>query len=232
MCNMKTIVKLCCLIVLLASCQEEKGTSSNVQFTAPVGQDIDSVVIDFPIQKIISNSRKRNAKYDIDYGVGTSLKAIPKDILIKYLTPFSVKNISDFSIEYDEYSRYYFFDYAEFDNMILFTIIHDDEVGYDNYYSYTYDKKKGVISDVVLIAVVGADGGHGQEESLSYSSSMDRLIVKTKSDYDEDLFEEGYENCYTRTTTKFETSYEFELDKTIINKRLMSEDVDTICSTN
>lgn len=229
---MKTILEFCCLIVLLASCQEEMESSNNVHLPAPLEQDIESVVIDFPFQKIISNSRKRNAKYEIDYGVGTILKAIPKDILIKYLTPFPVKNITDFSIEYDEYSRYYFFDYAEFEDMILFTIIHDDEVGYDNYYNYTYDKKKGIIRDVVLIALVGADGGHGQSESLIYSTSKDKLLVKTKSDYDEDLFDEGYENCYTRTTSQFETSYQFALDKTIINKRQISEDKDTICSTN
>ncbi|MFT7086493.1 MAG: hypothetical protein ACJAV5_002221 [Vicingaceae bacterium] len=215
----------------MASCQEQKGSSNNVKLNAPIEENTDSIEIDFPFQQIISNSRTRKARYEIDYGVGTNLKAVPKDILTKYLTPFPIRNIKDFSIEYDEYSRYYFFDYVEFDDFILFTIIHDDEVGYDNYYSYTYDKKKGVIRDVVLIAMVGADGGHGQTEALTYSTSKKNLTVKSDSEYDEDLFEEGYENCYTREKTQFETTYKFELLNTQITKRQIKQSIDTICST-
>lgn len=228
---MKTILKLCCLILILASCQEKKVSSNNIKLNATKEENIDSIEIGFPFQQIISNSRTRKTKYEIESGVGTNLKAIPKNILTKYLTPFQIRNIKDFSIEYDEYSRYYFFDYVAFDDFILFTIIHDDEVGYDNYYSYTYDKKKGVIHDVVLIAIVGADGGHGQTETLIYSNSMKDLTVKTLSEYDEDLFSEGYENCYTRECSQFETIFKFELSNTRINKRQIAQGIDTICST-
>lgn len=232
MCNIKTILKFCCFLLILASCQEEKDSSKKIHTTAPVEQNIDSIGFDFPIQQIISNSSKRKTRYEIDYGVGTSLKAIPKDILIKYLTPFPVKNFKNFSIEYDEYSRYYFFDYAEFDDFVVFTIIHDDEVGYDNYYSYTYDKKKGVIRDLVLIAMVGADGGHVQSETLIYAASKKTLTVKTNSRFDEDLFDEGHQGCYARENTKSETTYTFELLNTRINKRQIEQTLDTICSTH
>lgn len=183
----------------------------------------------FPIEEIINNSEKRKSKYNLNYGFIDKTKLIQSEFFKKYLANYSIKNIKDFKMEYDKYSRYYFFDFVEFDKFVSFTIIHDDEVGYDNYYHYTYDKENDKIIDVVMIASVGGDGGHGQEEFLFYSNSLKDLLVKTKSEYDEDLFDEGHKNCYSRLSDIYEIKYRFRQGNTEIIEGKTETFTDTIC---
>jgi hypothetical protein len=183
----------------------------------------------FPINEIIKSSKKRKSKYDLDYGFNDNTKLIQPEFFKNYLANYSIKNIKDFQLEYDKYSRYYFFDFVEFDKFVSFTIIHDDEVGYDNYYNYTYNKESDQITDVVMIASVGGDGGHGQEEFLFYSNSLKDLLVKTKSEYDEDLFDEEHKNCYTRLSDIYETKYKFGQSNTQIIEGKVKTTKDTIC---
>ena len=183
----------------------------------------------FPIKEIIKNSSKRKLKYDLDYGFNDKTKLIQSEFFKKYLANYPIKNIKDFKLEYDKYSRYYFFDFVEFDKFVSFTIIHDDEDGYDNYYNFTYDKESDNITDVVMIASVGGDGGHGQEEFLYYSNSLKDLLVKTKSEYDEGLFDEEHKNCYTRLSDKYETRYKFGQSNTEIIEGKVKTIIDTLC---
>jgi hypothetical protein len=226
--SMKYTLKICCLIIILIGCGERNietpANSPNSNY-----QSEETKSNNFPINEIIKNSIKRKLKYDLDYGFDENTKLIAPDFFKTYLANYSIRNIKDFKLEYDKYSRYYFFDFVEFDKFISFTIIHDDEVGYDNYYNYTYDKESDRITDVVMIALVGGDGGHNQEEFLYYSKSRKVLLVKTKSVYDEDLFDEQYINCYTRLTDIYETKYKFAQRNTEIIDGKMKNTKDTLC---
>lgn len=228
---MKYTLKICCLILILMGCGENnKETLSNKVTSKNSFQKIEETKSNnFPIKEIIKSSNKRKSKYDLEYGFNDKTKLIQPKFFKTHLANYSIKNIKDFQLEYDKYSRYYFFDFVEFDKFVSFTIIHDDEDGYDNYYNYTYDKESDKITDVVMIASVGGDGGHGQEEFLYYSNSMKNLLVKTKSEYDEDLFDDEHKNCYTRLSDIYETKYKFGQSNIQIIEGKVKTTKDTIC---
>lgn len=228
---MNYTLKICCLMMILSGCSEDKKVTPthNKNTTNSNEETKQTKSTNFPIEKIINNSEKRKSKYKLNYGFIDKTKLIQSEFFKKYLANYSIKNIKDFKIEYDKYSRYYFFDFVEFNKFVSFTIIHDDEVGYDNYYNYTYDKESDKITDVVMIASVGGDGGHGQEEFLYYSNSLKDLLVKTKSEYDEDLFDEEHKNCYTRLTDNYETRYKIGQSNTEIIEGKVKTIKDTIC---
>ncbi|MBP5983557.1 MAG: hypothetical protein KA734_07535 [Fluviicola sp.] len=213
---------------ILMGCSEDKkvtpthnkNSTNAIEETKPTN---------FPIEVIINNCEKRKSNYNLDYGFNDKTKLIQSEFFKKYLAKYAIKNINDFKMVYDKYSRYYFFDFVEFDEFVSFTIIHNDEVGYDNYYHYTYDKENDKIIDVVMIASVGGDGGHGQDELLFYSNALKDLLVKTKSEYDEDLFDKGHKNCYSRLSDIYEIKYRFRQDNTEIIEGKTETFTDTIC---
>lgn len=218
------------MLILLGCGKKNDETSTNeVTLKNDIQQTKETKSNKFPIKEIIKSSNKRKSKYNLDYGFNDNTKLIQTDFFKKYLSNYSIKNIKDFQLKYDKHSRYYFFDFVEFDKFVSFTIIHDDEVGYDNYYNYIYNKESDQITDVVMIASVGGEGGHGQDEFLFYSNSLKDLLVKTKSEYDEDLFDEEYKNCYTRLSDVYETNYKFGQNNTQITEGKVKTTKDTIC---
>lgn len=227
---MKYVLKICCLMLIFVGCNE---TPENIQLpkveSKSSEKDEETKKAHFPIDVIIKNSKKRKSKYDLKEKACGDCNQIPSSFFQKYLDNYSVKNIKDFKLKFDEYARYYFFDYVKFNDYVLFTIIHDDEDGYDNYYHFTYDKTNDKINDVVLVASVGGDGGQYQNETLLYANSFSDLRVKTKSVYDEDLFDDVNKNCYSRTTDNYDTKFNFKRDKTKIIQENSKTTCDTIC---
>lgn len=181
-------------IFVLTSCsnQQEKTQSSTST------NQVDT----FPIDYVRQVSSDRQAHYNLDSLDLSKLKSIDTMFFKKWFDNISVNNI-DFKIQFDNYSRYFFFDYKDLDKKFLFSIIHDDEVGYDNLFHFTFDKEKSKIVQVDYIAQTGGDGGHGNIDILDYNKSGDLLTLTSISTFDED-FDKGYTRQYDSTINKIE----------------------------
>ena len=179
---------------MLTSCsnQQEKTQSSTST------NQVDT----FPIDYVRQVSSDRQAHYNLDSLDLSKLKSIDTMFFKKWFDNISVNNI-DFKIQFDNYSRYFFFDYKDLDKKFLFSIIHDDEVGYDNLFHFTFDKEKSKIVQVDYIAQTGGDGGHGNIDILDYNKSGDLLTLTSISTFDED-FDKGYTRQYDSTINKIE----------------------------
>lgn len=217
-------------MLILVGCNQHSKDVGNVKDVSKnIENHKESKTSQFPIDEVINKSEKRKSKYNIEDKACGECKSIPSDFFKKYLANHTVKNIKDFTLKFDQYSRYYFFDYVVHSDFVLFTIIHDDEDGYDNYYHFTYDQINNKITDVVLVASVGGDGGHYQHETLIFTNSFKDLLVKTKSYYDEDLFDELNKDCYSHTVDAFDTKFSFDRSNTKLNQLNMKTTFDTIC---
>ncbi len=231
---MKSPLIICILWILLGCQENKKETSSDKDHSVQRETQTDAQTVatkstSFPIGVIIENAPKRRSNYELKFDFDYPVKLIKPGFFEKYLANYPIKNIKNFSIEFDRSSRYYFFDFVEFEEFVLFTIMHNDEIGYNNFYHYTYDKKTDKITHVVMIASEGGDGGHSQEERLIYSNAFKDLLVKTTSHYDEDLFDEAHQECYSRLSDISETRYKFRQQQTEIIDGKMQTMKDTIC---
>jgi hypothetical protein len=222
---MRQILKYLIVLILTVSCEEQK-TRNNEE--SKVHEKKPEKTNAF-ITTIIKNSYKR-VNGQIQLEEKNFLKhQIKPDFVKKYLTGLKLNNATVTKTEFDKYSSYYFLDYVDFADYFLFTIVHKDEVGYNNFFHYIYDKINNKISDVTFIASSGGEGGHTQKEILLYSKCGIELIVKSNSEYDEDLFDESNKNCYSRILDIYETKYNFCNGKTKITELASNIIKDTIC---
>lgn len=113
-----------------------------------------------------------------------------------------VNNV-DFKIQFDEYSRYYFFDFKDLDKKFLFSIIHNGEVGFNNLFHFTFDKEKNKIVQVDYISETGCDGGYINVDILNYNKNGDILYLTSISRF-YDYFDNGYACQYDSTKFKIE----------------------------
>jgi hypothetical protein len=181
-------------ILVLTSCsnrQEKTESSSSTNL-------VDTLPIDFIRQ--VSLDRKYH--YNMDSLDLSKLKLIDTTFFKKWFDNVSVNN-DDFKIQFDNYSRYYFFDFKDQDTKFLFSIIHDDEVGYYNLFHFTFDKTKQKIVQADYVSQTGGDGGHGNVDLLNYNKTGDILYLTSISTFDED-FDKGYTRQYDSTITKIE----------------------------
>jgi hypothetical protein len=162
----------------------------------------------FPIDFIRQVSLDRKNHYNLDSLDLSKLKAIDTNFFKKWFDNVSVNNV-DFKIQFDSYSHYYFFDFRDQDKKFLFSIIHDDEVGYYNLFHFTFDKEKDKLVQVDYVAQTGGDGGHGNVDILNYNKTGDILYLTSISTFGED-FDKGYTRQFDSTTNKIE----FDLPKT------------------
>jgi hypothetical protein len=135
---------------------------------------------------------------------------------------------SKFMSTYDPYSDYYLFDYAVLKNKFLFTIIHNDEVGYSRLYQFVVDKNKKKIQYAELIAITGSDGGDYTNDSLIFNKSGDKLTVISTSAYEE--IGNGPINIIQYDSTV--RIFNFKLDKRLNKIIHESTRVDTIVERN
>jgi hypothetical protein len=222
---MKNLLKIGCLVFFILACSNEKTETQVAKLEETVKLNPNT----FPIDEIIERSEKRKLTYHFDDVFSDSTKQIPLNFFKKYLANYKVKNMVDFKFSIESYSLYDFFDYAQFNEYVSFTIVYDDESGYDDYFSYIYDKNLDEIVEVYRIATYGADGGHSQTERLYYSNSYMNLLVKTHTLYDEDISDAAHFNCYRRETEKSESRFKFNQGKTTFKFLKTATYADTIC---
>ena len=162
---MKIILKLLFIILIASNCNQTKNKSVNKNKTE-VKKNSNELIIN-----IIHNSTKRkDGCFDLNK-IKYRISKIDFLFVKKYLINFKTDNNIDLRTYFDENSQYYFYDYKEFDDVLLFTIIQNDEIGYDNFAHYVYDKKTNKIVNVSFIASIGGDGGQYEESVLFYSNS-------------------------------------------------------------
>jgi hypothetical protein len=163
------------VLISLESCTSEKNIDqkANLDYQALMKLVVDKSIL-----------RKTHLNLD---SINFNNNRVDTVILKTYFEGLAVSNIKDFKFEYDPFSRYYYYDYIKKDDLILFSIIHDDENGYDNLYHFIFDRSKSSILSVDLIAQTGGDGGHQQIDILDYSPQGDKLRVISISTLDEDF---------------------------------------------
>jgi hypothetical protein len=191
-----TAIMFTLTILVLTSCsirQEKTESSSSTNL-------VDTLPIDFIRQ--VSLNRKYH--YNLDSLDLSNLKLIDSTFFKKWFDNVSVvsANNVDFKIQFNNYSRYYFFDFKDQDRKFLFSIIHDDEVGYYNLFHFTFDKTKKYFQ-ADYVSQTGCDGGHCNVDILNYNKTGDILYLTSISKFDED-FDKGYICQYDTTITKIE----------------------------
>lgn len=168
---MKTIYTLL-VFAVLSSCSNEKLKVESIDTPT-------NVAVALPLETIKSNSIERQFYYNLDSVEIDELKLIDSTFFKQYFLGLPFSNIKGYQVEFDPYSRYYFFDYKDLGDLALFSIIHNDEVGYDNLYHFTYDKEKNQMLHVDFLAATGSDGGQNNVDRLRYSQTGDSLIRMT-----------------------------------------------------
>jgi hypothetical protein len=200
------------LLFILTSCTAKKQTNEKTT-------EVSSI---FPIEYIAQVAPKRQLSYNLGSKDYPNLKRIDSLFFKKWFNNLAANN-TKFKIEFDEYSRYYFFDYQDFDKKFLFSILHNDEVGYNNLFHFTFDKEKKKIVQVDFIAQTGSDGGDSNADVLQYNKEGDMLMMTSISTSSQDV-ENGYVREYDSTLTKIE----FDLPITKYKQLYIFSKTDTI----
>ncbi|SDY08309.1 hypothetical protein SAMN05444411_1211 [Lutibacter oricola] len=116
-------------------------------------------LINFNIEYIKSKTSKLTENINVDSINIKELNKIPKEFLKKYISSHKI----DFG--YPEYlpvdypESYSFYQFKEFENFFLFTIIHQNEFCCQTLYAVTTEKNEISIINISVIGFVGADGG-------------------------------------------------------------------------
>lgn len=203
------------LLFALLSCTNKDAKQENSTRLDPVET--------FPIETIKRVCFERKAHYNLDSLNLSRLKTIDSTFFKKWFDNKKVSNIENTNIKFDRYSRYYFFDFKDLDKLFLFSIVYDDEIGYNSLYHFTFDKEKKEIIQIDLIAQTGGDGGEGNKDILNFNQKGDKLVRTSISTYDED-FDKGY----TRQSDSTTTDIEFNFKKTKFKKINSTSKLDTI----
>lgn len=182
-------------IIILASCAKQQESALKNKAT------VETAKAALPLELIRKNSIGRQSYILMDSIELEKLKTVDSTFFKNHLAGLQFNNYPDSKLEFDRYSRYYFFDYRELDDLFLFSIIHDDEVGYSNLYHFTYDKAGKRITSVDFIGATGGDGGHGIADRLRYNAYGDSLLITSISTYDSD-FSKGYTREYDSTVAR------------------------------
>jgi len=136
----RIIIKLILIILVTTNCNQikDKSLKKHKNEINENSLKTDSYLVNTIIQKskkrkdgilLLKSTNYRNNKIDFKF-------------LEKYLVNFKTNNNIDLKAFFDKYSEYYFYDYNDFEDILLFTIIQNDEIGYDNFVHYVLDKNK------------------------------------------------------------------------------------------
>ncbi|WP_017734123.1 hypothetical protein [Nafulsella turpanensis] len=196
------------------------GCSSNKVVEDSAQQENKSLV-----EVIKLNAHPRQLHVNLDSV--NSLAQIDSITFKAHFHGIEINNVEDLKLEYDPYSRYYYHDYAIKDNLIFFSIIHNDEVGYNNLYHFIFDTTKGKLVSADLLGQAGGDGGHNQIEIFDYSTDGTVLKITTISSLDED-----YSLGYTTTVDSINKIYKLGNEGAILVKSTTVTRVDSIRTNN
>ncbi|MAN29343.1 MULTISPECIES: hypothetical protein [Mesonia] len=167
----------------------------------------------FNIEYIKNNTSKFKDKVKIEDD--SAKTTIPKKFLENYFSNKEIKiGYPKFLTSY--YPESYFFqNFKEYENFILFTFSHFDESCCQNLYAVTSKKDSINVMNIGLISYMGADGGWIGEK---YGEWENDSIIKTitYSEYDEDFIEDN-------NNTKIDTTWSvIKIDKNgIITEKII-----------
>lgn len=131
----------------------------------------------FPIKVVEHKSIPRERHYNLDSIRLVRLKVIDSNFFKQWFDKKPVSNFPNVYLKFDAYSRYYFFDHKNLDSLFLFSLLHNDEIGYNNLYHFTFDKNTKRFVQIDLIAQTGGDGGQSNMDILHYNKLGDELII-------------------------------------------------------
>lgn len=183
------------------------------------------------IDTVFMHSLPRADEVTIDLYTGVFfVDEIDSTFFKHHLDGFETAFPRNWKIEFDPYSRYYFFDYQRYESWVSFTILHNTEYGYNDFYTYTYDLTLKKITSVSCIAQIGSDGGARSKDYLFFTDSGRKLTVRTQSYYDQDIdYDGGLDHCYTRSFYSIVSNIEFFQDRTEFSIDTVFSKLDTIC---
>ncbi len=206
------IIPLLIFLYILVGCSDRQESTTNSE--------------DFPIEHIKKNSIKRRLIYKLNDFDFSKLQPIDSVFFDKWFNNRTFSNIPEQKIELDRYTRYYFFDYKDFDKMFLFSIVQNDEIGYNNLYHFTYDKAKKEFSQIDFISSSGGDAGEQTTDIIYFNKEGNIINLSSVSTSTEDLDKDTLTQYYDSMGVKIE----FKLRKTIITRLDSIKRVDKIIS--
>jgi hypothetical protein len=206
---MKILISILLFLALL-SCTSKQAKYENTT--------LHDTIETFPIETIKKVCFERRNHYNLASLKLSDFKVIDSTFFKKWFDKRKVDNLKNINIKFDQYSRYYFFDYKEVDKLFLFSIINNDEIGYNILYHFVFDKNKKEIIRTELTAETGGDGGEVNVDILDYNSRGDKLRLTSISTYNE-VFDENKPE--TRQYDSTIMAIEFN-DKKTNYKRIMT----------
>ena len=169
---------------------------------------------EFPIEHIKKNSIKRRLTYTLNTFDFSKLKPIDSLFFKKWFDNRTFSNTTEQKIQFDPYTRYYYFDYKDFDKMFLFSIIQNDEIGYNNLYHFTYDKDRKEFSQIDFISSSGGDAGEQTTDIIYYNKEGNIINLSSVSTSTDDIEEDILTQQYDSIGIKIE----FKQRKTIFTR--------------
>jgi hypothetical protein len=145
---------------------------------------------EFPIDHIKKHSIKRRQLYKLNDFDFSKLQPIDSLFFKKWFNNKTFSNAIGQKIQFDQYTRYYYFDYKDFDKMFLFSIVQNDEIGYNNLYHFTYDKDKREFSQIDFISSSGGDAGEQTTDIIYFNKTGDIINLSSVSTSTDDIDEE------------------------------------------
>ncbi|WP_336069867.1 hypothetical protein [Mesoflavibacter sp. CH_XMU1404-2] len=206
---MKKILAI--LIITITYCCKSKveNEKSNLENDTA----IDTSKITDQAKKIINDTPTKIRNFNIEYLRNNTINfsdyvqvadnegrsQIPKEFLENYISNKKIViGYPEFLTSYYPES-YYFQNFKEYKNYILFTFTHFDESCCNNLYAVTSKKDSLNIINIGLIGYMGGDGGwYGEQYGFWKNDSI--LKITEVSNYDEDLIEEN-------NNTKIDTTW-------------------------
>lgn len=226
---MKSLLTANLLMFFLLSCNQESGRvkeqtmqssdAKELQKTDDTDEDKEG---SFPFEIIRKSSVKRKTSVNLealvrDNSSKNTLKAVDQSFFKKWLQSVKVAEINS-TLRYEKSLEmegmadifkdpYHFYDYAETEELFLFSILGYVQDAYEfRLYHFTCDKKSGVLKRIDWIATTGGEGGIGFESAVNYSKGGTVALV-TQDMYE--LIDVSTEH------TIYKEQYTFEQAKTI-----------------
>ena len=202
------------LLILTIGCNTKE--SKTFQFVHNNIVSIDSIIV---------NSKPRQSHYNLAEIMVDNLMILDSSSVKALFNNLTLTaDTSKFMLTFDPYSLYYLFDHVVLNDKFLFTIIHNDEVGYNYLYQFTVDKNNKRIYYADLIGITGGDGVDYTNDSLIFNSAGDKLTVISTSIY-EDIGNSAHNTIQYDSLVRH---FNFLLDKRLISTIHESSRIDTI----
>lgn len=164
----------------------------------------------FPFDVIRTNSQRRKRSVDLKV-IPKTLKQIPKAFFQTWIAYIPVTGMEQkFVFQPASQAEYYFYDFAETNDLFLFSIvIRNVDAAQNELIHFTCDKANGRISHAELVAVYGGEGGYSNHSRIEYSAN--RLTITVISEVSQPI-DRHWE------TRRFVTQYTIEPERTTMKQ--------------